>query len=358
MCGVRCPSSDRHLLLQGLLPDDEDVKAAAAAAAAVKEAKEVADSREAREAKEAEAETKEADAEKMEERSAANPTSAAEAKEEAKVSAALEEKAPPSASSDAHNREAAPASTATPISASPSPSSASATTVKASPVTSPSSNLSASLAGQPGASLADGFPFFPFVLSDSSCLAVVCALVQSLAWEDGAVSRALVDCIFDLLHDLLNGHSTRLMRGLHVHHQPLQVEPSLGSPASSSALCRVSDFLTPFGAFSTLLSLSDSLTAGRVDLGLTRLFVLIRRVLSRRHAATLAGGGVGAGAGGVSGVVNGVEERFMLVAVRCLLRLSVTSRAVAVWLKGHEKEWQSFEALYTSSRHVMSHTIR
>jgi hypothetical protein len=150
------------------------------------------------------------------------------------------------------------------------------------------------------------------------------------------------------LLELLSNSQHRSFSGVVVHNQPLhsadppqQQQAAGAAPASSqpqSAVCRVSDFLTVLGCWATLLSLSDSLTAGRVEAGLSRLFSLVRRVTQRRHAAAAAGGGFGS-------AVSGTEERFLLVAARCLLRLSVSQRAVAVWLRAHEREWTQWEQL-------------
>ena len=333
---------DRQLLLQGLLPDEDDGRQGA------KDVKDAKDAKERREVKEAKEDVRE---EKT------HPSTLPRDDEKG----SLEEKQPTPPSAEK------PLSTVvlagSPPTAAPSPLSSASASPSGS-LTS-SSSFSAAAVGPSSPALSSAtFPFFPFVLSDSSCLSVVCSLVQVLAVEDVAISRALMDAIFELLHELVNGHSTRVLHGIAVHHQPLQNEPpsfaaqSAGAAASSS-LCRVPDFLTVLGAFSTLLSLSDSLTNARVDLGLTRLFALVRRVLARRHAATMNASAIAAaGPGGVSAAVNGVEERFLLVAVRCILRLSVTSRPVALWLKGHDKDWLAWESVYSSSRHLMSHHIK
>ena len=199
------------------------------------------------------------------------------------------------------------------------------------------------------------FPFFPFVLADSSCLTAVCSLTASLCRDDERLSVALLDCCMEHLLELLGNSQHRTWGGAVVHNQPMhsadpppqqspqqQQQPAgaAAAPWPQPGVCRVSDFLTVLGCWATLLSLSDSLTAARVDAGLSRLFAVVRRVTVRRHAAAAAGGGLGSGSG-----INGTEERFLLVAARCLLRLAVNQRAVAVWLRAHEREWAQWEQL-------------
>jgi hypothetical protein len=216
-----------------------------------------------------------------------------------------------------------------------------------------------------------GFPFFPFMMADSSCLSPACSLTQTLCLEDESVSLSLLDACLDHMVELVNANPQRVWLGIAVYHQPMQMadsqhgisgsSSSAAAAPSQSSLCRVSDFVTVFGVFCTLLSLSDSLTSTRVEAGLSRLFALVRRVAARRHSATTvtsASSSSSSTSGLSNSSINGTEERFLLVAIRSLLRLSVTQRAVAVWLRSHEREWQAWEQLYTTARHLMPHHVR
>ena len=240
---------------------------------------------------------------------------------------------------------------------------ATSTTPRSQPEAESPSPTSASVApaSRPAALPASSaFPFFPYVISDSSCCLAVASLTSSLAANDSRISSAVLDCVLAALNDALQGQAHRVYGGIAVAnaalrsdsgHQPPSAANSPSQPhqpprseqPTAAVVLGVHDFVGPLTALSALLSLSDRLVDSRTDECLSRLLVMARRVCDRRPSAVCPPG---------KQCLNGSEERFLLAFVRCVLQLAANHRPIAAWLKAHANEWHCLETLYTQARHM------